>query len=136
MKDPAIIALEALGHVKVANTRCQARYKYGLQSAPGPYNIPVWCDLEAGHEGLHKHCSGHRLVTMDREHLIEMIPLPDVCQKCGTRWPCQDAEKVLAAFANPDPCACFPEHCTDTSHGDCWCNPTHEGNLVIHNQAS
>jgi hypothetical protein len=29
---------------------------------------------------------------------------------------------------------CYPKHCTDTSHGECWCSPTHEENLIIHNQ--
>lgn len=60
----------------------------------------------------------------------------NIFQKCGTRWPCQDAEKVLNAFANSEPCACYPEHCTNTDHGECWCSPTREGNLIIHNQAS
>lgn len=134
MKDPAIKALEALGHVKVPNTRCTARYKEHPNPAPGPRSIPVWCDLKAGHDGPHKHCTGHHMTVMSRESLIEMKPLPDICQKCGTRWPCKDAEAVLNAFANPEPCSCYPNHCTDTSHGECWCEPTREGNLTIHNQ--
>lgn len=136
MKDAATIALEALGHVNVPNTRCTARYKDAPAPAPvsGPRNLPVWCDLQAGHEGPHKHVIGHHLTIMSREHLIEMKPLPDVCQKCGVKWPCKDAEAVINAFAEIGPCACYPEHCTDTSHGKCWCEPTREGNLVIHSQ--
>ncbi len=136
MKDPAITALAALGHVRVANKRCEARYKDSPSDVPGPRNPPVWCDLTTGHEGPHRHVSGHHWVTMDREHLIEMKPLPDVCQKCGTRWPCKDAETVINAFADSEPCKCYPEHCTDTSHGECWCSPVREGNLIIHNQGA
>ncbi len=99
MKDPATIALEALGHVRMLNTRCPAKYKDAEHPISGPCNLPVWCDLTAGHEGPHKHVSGHRFIVMDRKSLIEMQPLPDVCTKCGSKWPCKDAETVIDAFA-------------------------------------
>ncbi|QXE85993.1 hypothetical protein KP003_16760 [Geomonas nitrogeniifigens] len=90
--------LTTLGHVRVPNTRCQARYKETEQRVSGPRNPPVWCDLKAGHEGPHRHVSGHRSFIMDRKHLIEMKPLPDLCAKCGTVWPCQDVQTVLRAL--------------------------------------
>lgn len=136
MKDLATIALSALGHVKVLNARCTARYKTVPVTIHGPRNIPIWCDLPAGHEGPHRHVSGHHMTTMDRDSLIEMVPLPDLCQKCGTRWPCKDAETVITAFAEPTPCGCYPEHCTTKEHGVCWCGPTKGGGLVIHNQGT
>lgn len=100
MKDGALAALGILGHIQVANKRCTARYKRVENPAPGPRGLPVWCDLPIGHEGPHRHVTGHRSFIMDRVHLIEMVPLPDICQKCGTRWPCKDAEAVLNSFTD------------------------------------
>lgn len=91
--------LEELGHVKVPHGRCTARYKMAPQNVDGPRGIPVWCDLPAGHEGPHRHVSGHRSFIMDRESLIEMVPLPEVCRECGTTWPCKEAEKLTKALA-------------------------------------
>jgi hypothetical protein len=93
----ALRCLAALGHVEVANQRCGARYKDGPR-VPGPQNPPVWCDLTAGHDGPHRHASGHHWVTMDRLDLIEVKPIPALCAKCGVRWPCADAEKVFNAL--------------------------------------
>lgn len=101
--DSATIALEALGHIRIKNERCTARYKNTPTTIYGPRNIPVWCDLKAGHDGPHKHVTGHCFTVMDRESLVEMVPLPDICQKCGTRWPCKDAERVIDAFAMSQP---------------------------------
>jgi hypothetical protein len=35
---------------------------------------------------------------MDRAHLIEMVPLPEVCQSCGTVWPCKEAAQLTKAL--------------------------------------
>lgn len=32
------------------------------------------------------------------------------------------------------PCACYPDHCTEIGHGDCWCDPKREGDVIIHNR--
>jgi len=98
MEGSATVALTALGHVRVSNTRCTARYKDAENPAQGPKGIPIWCALPAGHEGPHRHVHGHHSSIMGREHLIEFKPLPDLCQKCGSRWPCKDAEAVISAF--------------------------------------
>ena len=90
--------LEELGHAKAPNGRCTARYRNEPQRVEGPRNLPVWCDLSAGHEGPHRHVTGHRSFIMDRESLIEMVPLPEVCKSCGTKWPCREAEMLTKAF--------------------------------------
>lgn len=95
--DAAGMALAALGHVRGVADRCTARYK-DEPHVPGPQNPPIRCDLRAGHEGPHQHATCYGWIIMDREHLIELVPLPDVCQGCGTRWPCSIAEKVIKAF--------------------------------------
>lgn len=91
--------LAEFGHVKVPNKRCTARYRNEPSRVQGPPNLPVWCDLPAGHEGPHRHGTGHRSFIMDRAHLIEMVPLPEVCQECGTVWPCKEAQKLTKAIS-------------------------------------
>lgn len=97
--DAAGIALAALGHVRGVADRCTARYK-DQPHVPRPQNPPIWCDLRAGHEGPHQHATCRGWVIMDREQLIEMRTLPEVCQGCGTKWPCSIAEKIIKAFAS------------------------------------
>jgi len=101
--DPAIKALAALGHTRLANTRCTARYAEvpKEERPPGPKNAPVWCCLPAGHEGPHKcsHGGMHMPFVMRAEQTVEGEPLPDTCAKCRTRWPCPDAAAVIDAFA-------------------------------------
>jgi hypothetical protein len=62
-----------------------------------------------------------------------------VCLDCGVevKIPVGASFDVCFEAAAIESCAvCYPEHCTDTSHGKCWCEPTLEGNLIIHNQGA
>lgn len=140
MEEETVTAvLEALGHIKVENGRCAARYRDAPHVVDGPRNLPVWCDLPAGHEGPHRHVTGHRSFVMDRESLIEMRPLPDICQKCGTRWPCKDAEAITAAIRAAAPPSAGEECCEwvplDKSRFDTGCGYVYElyaSNVIDH----
>lgn len=102
-RDAAAKALAALGHVRKPNERCTARYAEvpKEQRPPGPANAPVWCGLRAGHEGPHRcnHGGMTPSFVMRPGQTVMGDPLPDVCSKCGTRWPCPDAASVIAAMA-------------------------------------
>lgn len=101
--DPATKALAALGHVRKTNDRCTARYAEipKEERKPGPASPPIWCYLPLGHEGPHRCNHGGMCLSfpMSDEHRIVHEPLPDTCAKCRVRWPCPDAQAVIAAFA-------------------------------------
>jgi hypothetical protein len=86
--------LSTLGHKRVKNPRCTARYKPPENPTGEQWWYPIWCDLTAGHEGPCKHASGHHIRVMNAAQ-IEHKPLADLCERCGTLWPCAEAEKVL-----------------------------------------
>ncbi len=85
--------LSALGHKRIANSRCTARHKRPEDPKGIQRHRPIWCDLTSGHEGPCKHAAGHHWMIMDSER-IEHIPLADVCEKCRTGWPCAEAKKI------------------------------------------
>jgi hypothetical protein len=85
--------LSALGHRRVENTRCTARYKMPENKTPGPGARPVWCDLPAGHDGPHKHINGHHWQTLN-DSQIEHVQLPALCEICQVLWPCAAAQKI------------------------------------------
>lgn len=99
----AIKALTALGHVRIPSTQCTAREAETPkdQRPPGPANPPYRCCLKRGHEGPHvcNHGGMYPSVIMRQERIIEGPPDVDVCKKCRTGWPCQDAKAVFDALA-------------------------------------
>ncbi len=100
----AIIALAALGHTQVPHRRCSAieNEKRGVASFR-PFMPPKVCSLRPGHEGPHMHVYGTRRAVMSKD--VTMRDMPDLCEKCGTRWPCNDAEKVITALnEQPEKC--------------------------------
>lgn len=100
--DHATKALAALGHIRRQNGRCTARYAEvpKEERKPGPPSPPVYCCLPTGHDGPHRCSHGMQpSFAMRPEQTVEGDPLPDICAKCGTRWPCPDATAVIEAFA-------------------------------------
>lgn len=98
MNNPALKALEALGHIEVKSGHCTAIEKGPDNPTPGrPKSIPSRCGLKAGHDGPHIHIYGTKRYPMRDELITHNEPI-QICDKCGYKWPCQDAEKVLAAF--------------------------------------
>lgn len=97
MSSPAIKALSALGHISVESDLCTAREKHEKAINGRPQSPSRSCGLKAGHEGHHKHIYGTSQTPL-RESMVEHTHPIQKCKKCGAKWPCQDAEKVLAAF--------------------------------------
>lgn len=94
--------LSALGHVRVPNTRCTARVAETppQDRPPGPHNPPMWCCLQEGHEGPHRHNGGgmYRSIPFRDTDEVVMVPLPGHCAKCGSIWPCDDAKALTRAL--------------------------------------
>ncbi len=96
--------LAALGHVRVPNTRCLARVAETPPQLrpPGPQNPPMWCYLQEGHDGNHRHNGGGMYPSIpfrDTDEIAMGDPLPDYCEKCHRIWPCDDAGAIEAALA-------------------------------------
>jgi len=96
--------LTALGHVRVPNMRCLARIAETPPQLrpPGPQNPPMWCYLQAGHDGKHRHNGGGMYPSIpfrDTDEIVMGDPLRDYCEKCHRIWPCDDAVTVTAALA-------------------------------------
>ena len=96
--------LDALGHSPKVSGDCTARVVPlpPEKRPPGSGNPPIFCCLKAGHEGPH-HCN-HGGMTFPpfpfrASDEVEFREPITVCTKCGTRWPCPDAQKVTAALA-------------------------------------
>lgn len=97
MNKNAETALTALGHTQVLSDRCTAIETEKPLSDGRPKQPPIFCGLKHGHEGKHFHLYGTNRYALDSENL-EFRERFEVCKKCGVRWPCKDAEKVIAAF--------------------------------------
>jgi hypothetical protein len=98
----ALRALAALGHEPKPNDRCTARVKSvpPEKRPPGPSNPPIWCCLPIGHDGAHR-CNGggaYPSIPFRDTDEIEHRNGFETCSKCGTRWPCADAQKVITAL--------------------------------------
>jgi len=95
--------LTALGHVRVPNTRCLARVDETSKelAPPGPRNPPMWCCLQQGHDGQHRHNGGGMYPSIqfrDTDDVVMGDPLPDYCEKCNRIWPCDDAKALTRAI--------------------------------------
>lgn len=101
MKDSVTTALTALGHIQILNDRCPA-VEEDKRKVPGlrPAMPPRACSRKAGHEGPHASSYATRRFPMSNGTTTR--EMPDLCEKCGVRWPCGDAAKVIRAFDTDD----------------------------------
>lgn len=101
MSGDALRALAALGHSPVENTRCMASVNPSPPEnrPPGPANPPMACCLKVGHEGPHRYSfgCGPSVPFRSADDVVFRVPF-DTCTKCRTRWPCEDAQKVIGAL--------------------------------------
>ena len=88
----------------------------------------------------HPRCIWHVDCEHNADGIIKVMQHHDkftsvVCLNCGEQGKilvgqpfevCFDSEPIKECQT------CYPAHCTDTSHGDCWCGPERENGLVIH----
>jgi hypothetical protein len=103
--DETLRVLAALGHEPKVSDNCTAHVVQppSEDRPPGPANSPVWCVLKAGHEGPHRCSYGTRSFPFRSSDTVEFRETPTLCATCRTRWPCQEAQKALAAAPAQEP---------------------------------
>lgn len=95
-------------HVHQPNTRCTAKVKppeYPMGRPPGPVNPPIYCCLQAGHEGPHRCDHGGMVPSFPFRASYEVIfreAGPGHCSKCRTGWPCATVKEVEEILAGED----------------------------------
>lgn len=92
----------ALGHTQKPSDRCTAKVGATPTGKPGPAAPPIWCHLQAGHEGPHRCNFGGEYASrpFPAAAEVEYMDTFDVCTECGTRWPCRTAQTIIAALAD------------------------------------